>query len=61
MTSANMSPADFGSPCASQDEHGLEVSLGLPNAASAPAQQAPASAVDADSDLSKRLAELKGR
>ena len=44
-----------------QDEHGLEVSLGLPNAAAAPAQKAPAASVDADSDLTKRLAELKGR
>lgn len=43
------------------DEHGLETSLGLPNAASAPAQKAPATGVDADSDLTKRLAELKGR
>lgn len=44
-----------------QDEHGLEVSLGLPNAGAAPVQRTPAAAVDADSDLTKRLAELKGR
>ena len=44
------------------EEHGLEVSLGLPAAGAvpmaAPAQAAP---IDTGDDLSKRLADLRGR
>ena len=45
------------------DEHGLEVNLGLPNAAQhqpAAAQQ-QATAADPESDLSSRLAQLRGK
>jgi charged multivesicular body protein 1 len=50
------------------DEHGLEVNLGLPNAATASAvaapvatQQQPVAAGDLDNDLSARLAQLRGK
>ena len=44
------------------DEHGLEVSLGLPAAGAVPVAAPPkAAAVDAGDDLTKRLAELRGR
>lgn len=39
------------------DEHGLEMSMGLPNASTT----APASQKTAETDLSQRLAELKGK
>lgn len=44
------------------EEHGLEVSLGLPAAGAVPvAAPAQAASVDARDDLTKRLAELRGR
>lgn len=43
------------------DEHGLESSLALPNAAAAPATAGAAAEANPDDDFSRRLAELKGR
>lgn len=43
------------------DEHGLEVSLGLPAAGAVPVAAPQAASVDAGDDLTKRLAELRGR
>jgi len=44
------------------DEHGLEVNLGLPSAAQhQPVAQQQQAAVDPESDLSSRLAQLRGK